>query len=137
MSRLARVIAAAGIAACATEKPEPLPPKAPNIELIVGEYLQRKPAGEMAMRFETGGSMRLAKTKVELDRSPHLADGAWKLDGDQLTLTYAKGICSEKPALQTGTYKVVLSKIGIRFTKVQDACDARATLDGQTWWRQP
>ncbi|MBX3154484.1 MAG: hypothetical protein KF773_00665 [Deltaproteobacteria bacterium] len=136
MSRPAWVIAVAAVAACTPEKPQPQPPKAPNTELIVGEYAQRKPAGEKAMRFETGGTMRLAKTRTELDRSPHLADGTWKLDGDQLTLTYTRGACSEKPAEQTGTYKVVLSRIGVRFTKVEDACEARASLDGQTWWRQ-
>jgi hypothetical protein len=34
-----------------------------------------------------------------------------------------------------GVYKIVLSKVGIHFTKVQDACDDRAKIDGQTWFR--
>ena len=34
-----------------------------------------------------------------------------------------------------GVYKVVISKVGIHFQKVQDSCDQRAKIDGQTWWR--
>ena len=39
------------------------------------------------------------------------------------------------PAGVEGTYKVVISKIGIRFTKVDDACERRAKIDGETWYR--
>jgi hypothetical protein len=30
----------------------------------------------------------------------------------------------------------VLSRVGIRFTKVDDACDRRAKMDGETWYRE-
>ena len=36
----------------------------------------------------------------------------------------------------SGTYKVVISKIGIRFTKVDDACERRSRIDGETWYRR-
>ncbi len=36
---------------------------------------------------------------------------------------------------KTGTYQVVVSKIGIRFKKLDDSCAERSRLDGQTWWR--
>jgi hypothetical protein len=36
---------------------------------------------------------------------------------------------------RTGTYTVVLSKIGIHFTKLEDDCAQRAKIDGETWWR--
>ena len=39
------------------------------------------------------------------------------------------------PAGSTGTYKVVISKVGIHFTKVNDDCADRSKIDGQTWFR--
>jgi len=32
-------------------------------------------------------------------------------------------------------YTVVIPKVGIHFTKVEDSCARRAAIDGQTWWR--
>jgi len=29
----------------------------------------------------------------------------------------------------------VVSRIGVHFTKVEDSCQRRAAIDGQTWWR--
>jgi hypothetical protein len=113
-------------------KPEPLPPKRPNNELIVGEFARRPPAGTTAARFRADGSVVLASKQAELDSKP-IASGTFKLDGDQLTLTYASGeMCK---AGQSGTYSVVISKIGIRFTKVEDPCERRAKIDGETWYR--
>ena len=113
-------------------KPDPMPPKRPNTELIVGEFARRPPAGTTAARFRGDGSVTIAHEAKELDGKP-LAEGTFKLDGDQLTLTYASGeMC--KPGV-AGTYTVVISKVGIRFTKVEDPCERRAKMDGETWYR--
>ena len=120
------------LALVACGKPEPMPPKRPNTELIVGEFARRPPTGTTAARFGGDGSVTLASKAEELDTKP-IATGTYKLDGDQLTLTYTKGeLC---PAGVAGEYSVVISKIGIRFTKVEDGCERRAKIDGETWYR--
>jgi hypothetical protein len=120
------------LVACASPQ-DPKPPKKPNNELVVGDFTRKPPDGEMAVRFGADGTFFFAKNKGELARTPHLADGTYKVDGDQLTFAADKGMCADGAA--TGTYKVVISRIGIRFTKVEDACADRARLDGQTLWR--
>jgi hypothetical protein len=128
---LACVVVAA--TAC-SEKPAPQPPKRPNTELIVGKYERHPPAGTTAAWFRADGSVTIAHEKAELDTKP-LAVGTWKLEGDQLTLVYNKGeMC---PAGAEGTYKIVLSRVGVHFSKVEDSCDRRAKMDGETWYRVP
>ena len=39
------------------------------------------------------------------------------------------------PAGVEGVFTVVISKVGIRFTKVDDSCERRAKMDGETWYR--
>ncbi|HEY5921303.1 MAG TPA: hypothetical protein VIV11_06515 [Kofleriaceae bacterium] len=120
------------LALIACGKPDPMPPKRPNTELIVGEFARRPPAGTTAARFKGDGSVTIAHEAKELDGKP-LAEGTFKLDGDQLTLTYASGeMC--KPGV-AGTYTVVISKVGIRFTKLEDPCERRSKMDGETWYR--
>jgi len=115
------VLIAALVVSCGG-KPPPQPPKAPNTELIVGKFERHPP----------DGTITIAHDKSELESKP-LAVGTWKLDGDQLALTYDKGeMC---PAGVAGTYKVVVSKVGVHFTKVEDSCDRRAKMDGETWFR--
>ena len=122
------------IAACGTPADRP-PPKAPNNELVVGDFTRKPPDGEMAIRFNGDGTYSFAKTKAALGKPPHLAEGKYTIEGDQLTFTADKGMCAD--AARTGSYQVVISKIGIRFKKVrdQDGCEDRARLDGQTLWR--
>jgi hypothetical protein len=120
------------IAACGTP-PELPPPKRPNNELVIGDFARRPPDGEMAIRFGGDGSFYFTKTKAELDKPPHLADGTFEVEGDTLTFAADKGMCAD--SAKRGSYKVVISKIGIRFTKVDDPCADRARLDGQTLWR--
>jgi hypothetical protein len=127
-------VVALGVWAACSSPPEPVPPKKPNTELIVGDFERHKPDGETAFSFRGDGSLKLAKNKAELEHTPHLADGTWKLDGDQLTLSYDQGQCQGGDA-KVGVYKVVISKVGVRFTKVNDSCADRSRLDGQTWWR--
>lgn len=130
---IAAALVLAPLVACGPA-PRAVPPKPPNTELIVGEYERHPPDGTTAVRFRADGSVRLAKAKAQLDAEPALASGTWKLDGGKLTLTYEQGACSEAGE-QTGVYNVVISKVGIRFAKVDDACEQRSKLDGQTWWR--
>jgi hypothetical protein len=122
------------LAACSSG-PHAVPAKPSNTELIVGSYERHPPDGETALRFRADGSVRLAKTKAQLDSEPLLASGSWKIDGERLTLTYDKGACSDKGSDKTGVYTVTISKVGIHFTKVEDSCERRAAIDGQTWWR--
>ena len=120
------------LAACST-KPPPMPPKKPNNELIVGEFERRHQEATTAAKFLAGGDVIIASKADELATKP-IAEGTYKLDGDKLTLVYTKGeLC---PAGVEGTYTVVISKIGIRFTKVEDACERRAKIDGETWYRR-
>jgi hypothetical protein len=131
-------LATASLVLCLAACSEPRragPPKRPNTELIVGEYERHKPDGETAIRFRGDGSVRLAKLRAQLDTEPPLATGTWKLDASRLTVTYDKGMCTERAGDQTGVYTVVISKVGIHFTKVEDHCDRRSSIDGQTWWR--
>jgi hypothetical protein len=126
------VLLVALIAGC-SDKPPPQPPKRPNAELIVGEFERHPPAGTTAARFRGDGSITVAHEVKELDSKP-LAVGTWKLDGDKLTLTYQKGEMCEAGA--EGTYTVVISKVGIHFAKVEDRCERRAKIDGETWYRR-
>ena len=128
-----RVVLLALLAACPSATPDPQPPKRPNNELVVGDFARKPPDGEMAVRFAPDGTFFFAKNKGELAHTPHLADGTYKVDGDQLTFTAEKGMCAD--GAKSGTFKVVISKIGLRFTKVEDDCADRARLDGQTLWR--
>jgi hypothetical protein len=128
-------LAIALLAAGCTPPKEPIPPKAPNTELIAGDYERRKSDGETAVHFDKDGSFAVAKNKGELDRTPHLGEGTYTIDKDTLTFTAIRGMCAESDGTKVGTYKVVLSKIGVRFTKVEDTCERRAKIDGQTWWR--
>lgn len=120
------------VLACGS-KPEPMPPKRPNNELIVGEFERHPPAGTTAARFRGDGSVVIAHEAKELDSKP-LAKGSWKLEGDKLTLSYSSGEMCD-PGVE-GTYTVVLSKVGIHFAKVDDACERRAKMDGETWYRK-
>jgi hypothetical protein len=122
------------LAAC-PEPSAPTLPKKPNNELIVGEFERHKPDGEQAIRFAADGSFVMAKNRSELDRPQPIATGDYKLAGDQLTFQNRRGACTESAGDKDGTYKVVISKIGIRFAKVTDRCQRRSSLDGQTWWR--
>ena len=126
------VLIAILLAACGGSEHGAVAPKKPNNELIMGEFERRPPDGTTAARFRADGSVTIAHNKNELDTKP-LASGTFQLEKDQLTLTYNTG--SMCPSGQSGTYKVVLSRIGIRFTKVDDSCADRAKMDGQTWFR--
>ena len=130
MQRL--VVAVVLLGACGGSDHGPVAPKRPNNELIIGEFARRPPDGTTAARFRADGSVTIAHDKSQLDTKP-LAGGSFQLDKDQLTLTYNTGnMC---PAGSTGVYKVVISKVGIHFTKVNDDCADRAKIDGQTWFR--
>ena len=118
------------LVACGGDNPGPVPPKRPNNELILGEFERRQPGVSTAMRFRADGSVTVAHDKSKLDGDT-LATGTFDLDKDHLTLAYTRGMC----AGTKGTYQVVISKVGIHFKKLDDGCDQRAKIDGETWWR--
>jgi hypothetical protein len=119
---------------CGPSRPTPVIKK-PNDELIVGDFTRRGADGETAIRFMPDHTYRVVKNKTMFDAEPPLGTGTWKADGDQLVLNSQKGMCTEAAGERAATYQVVISKIGVRFTKVGDGCARRATMDGQTWWR--
>jgi hypothetical protein len=125
-----RSIWIAVVAACGSSH-QPVPPKAPNNELIVDTFERRPPNGTTAIRFRADGSVDVAHARDKLDRE-NLASGTWQLDKDQLTLTYTTGMCANAGP---GVYQVVLSKLGIHFKKVSDSCDQRSKIDGEVWRR--
>src|SRR5689334_22899912 len=82
------------LAACGG-KPEPMPPKRPNTELIVGEFERHPPEGTTAMRFVADGTFVVAKDKAALDVKDGATTGTYKLDGDMLTFTNEQGSCAD------------------------------------------
>lgn len=121
------------ICSCGGSEPPSRIPKKPNDELIVGDFERHPPAGTTAYRFGSDGSFFAGKTKAEIERTPHLSEGTYKVTGDTLTFEAVRGECSADA--KTGTYKVVISKIGIHFEKLEDSCEWRGRLTGQTLWR--
>ena len=128
MKRLAVLLLVVG---CGGEEHHAIAPKPPNDQLITGEYERRPPAGTTAIRFDKDGNVKLAHDKSKLD-SETLAQGTYKLEGDQLTLVYTDGICANDGP---GVYKIVVSKVGIHFAKVDDACEQRSKIDNEVWRR--
>src|SRR5689334_13026629 len=61
------------VVGCGSSKPEPVPPKKPNNELVVGDFERRKPSGEQAFRFDNNGNYFVVKNKGELDHTPHIS----------------------------------------------------------------
>jgi len=114
---------------------DPIPPKRPNTELIAGSYERHQPDGETAIRFQPDGGYRIAKSRAQFDVEPAIGTGTYTIEKDTLTIEASKGMCAESAGTKTGTYRIVLSKIGIRFTKISDSCERRSKFDGQTWWR--
>ncbi|MBV8760467.1 MAG: hypothetical protein JO257_24460 [Deltaproteobacteria bacterium] len=130
-----RVLLACSILAACGGKPAPQPPKAPNNELIVGSFERHPPDGTQVLAFRGDGSFELFHDRAAQDKGDAASSGHFTIEADQLTFTNEKGLCADGPA-KTATYKVVVSKLGIHFTKAgDDGCDRRATIDGQTWHR--
>ncbi|HEY4240675.1 MAG TPA: hypothetical protein VGM88_12725 [Kofleriaceae bacterium] len=123
------------IACGGAETPHAVPPKPPNNELINGEYERHPPDGTAAMRLRADGSFRIAKNKADLDKDPAIVEGHYTLEKDTLTLNAEKGACAKDELSKSSIYKVVLSKVGIRFTKETETCTERATMDNTTWFR--
>src|SRR5689334_15455661 len=99
---------------CSSSSTGPQPPKRPNDELIVGEFERHPPDGTTAIRFRGDGSVTVAHDRASLD-SKTLATGSFHVEHDQVTLAYNSGdMC---PSGVEGVYKVVISRVGIHFTK--------------------
>jgi hypothetical protein len=118
-----------------TQHPHAVPPKPSNDILIVGAYGHQGGAGtsgtQPALSFDKDGNVKLVKDKTKLDGDT-LASGTYTLEKDQLRLLYTEGACAQDGP---GVYTITVSKIGIRFVKVDDACESRARMDGEIWRR--
>ena len=118
-----------------SEHPHAVPPKPPNDILIVGAYARQASAGtsavQPALSFDKEGNVKLVKDKTKLDGDT-LATGTFTLEKDQLRLLYTEGQCVQDGP---GVYTITVSKLGIRFVKVDDACETRAHMDGEIWRR--
>jgi hypothetical protein len=121
------------VAACGGSSHPTAATKAPNDQLIVGDFERRPPDGTTAARFRADGTIAIAHDKSKLDGET-LATGHWKLDGDKLELVYDQGMCA---GVGPGSYQVVVSRLGIHFKMLDDACEQRQKLDGQVWRRIP
>ena len=129
------VLIAIMLAAC-SDKPAPQPPKRPNNELIVGSFERHPPDGTQVLAFRGDGSFELFHDRAAQDKGDAAASGHFTVENDQLTFTNEKGLCADAENTKSATYKVVISKVGIHFTKAgDDPCDRRASIDGQTWHR--
>lgn len=99
----------------------------------MGDYERKPPNGTTAIRFDRDGNVKVAHDKTKLDQGGEpISIGTYKLEGDQLTLSYSEGACKDDGP---GVYKVVISKLGIRFAKVDDSCEQRARIDNEVWRR--
>ena len=133
MMRAMRLSLACVVLAACGGKPAPQPPKRAEHRAdrrhatSATRPTARPPRGSAPTARST-----IAHEKSELDSKP-LAKGSWKLDGDQLTLTYDSR--RDVPRRRAGHVQGRASKVGIHFTKVEDSCDRRAKMDGQTWFR--
>ena len=121
------------LSACPGPEPASRIPKKPNEELVVGDFERRPPAGTAAYRFASDGTYTVSKNKGEMERTPHVSEGTYKVQGETLTFEAVRGECADN---KIGSYKVNISKIGIRvIEKIDDACEWRSRLAGQTLWR--
>ena len=112
------------------------PARPPRVDpTLLGDFERRDSDGGRVLRLTDDGRFRTAADRANLDQSRFDGLGTWRLEGDQLTLISAKGICAESSATQVGVYRITAAKVGLRFARLSDACGARASLDAQTWWR--
>ena len=107
-------------------------PKPPNDALIVGSTsATHPPARPRSASIATArSSSPTTRPSSPPTRPSRPARG--RSTSDQLTLTYTEGECAQDGP---GVYKVVLSKIGVHFTKVDDACESRSHMDNEVWRR--
>jgi hypothetical protein len=101
---------------------------------LVGTF-HRADERATAMRFAADGTCAVAQSAAELSAATTLC--TWKLDGSRLTFTNSQGSCAETDATRVGVYDIVVAAHGVTFKMVNDTCERRMSIDGETWERLP
>lgn len=129
MLRLAlKLLMAISLGSCASHRPEVA--SAPS---IVGDWAS-PPAHGRFMRFTAEGKkMALALSAAGLGQAK--TTGTWRLEDTRLTFTNLTGACSDPVTEQVGVYAAQLTATSIAFKTLEDRCEARMSIDGETWTR--
>ncbi len=114
---------------CAHRAPTP-----DTAEVLVGDWASPVAHGRF-MRFTADGKLSLALNAADLGSAK--TTGTWSLTGNSLTFTNLTGACSSPPTDQVGVYTAEFVGGALRFSKLADACEARSSIDGETWTRLP
>ena len=117
------------LGACARRTPTPS-----AAEPLVGDWASPVAHGRF-MRFTADGKLSLALNAADLGSSK--TTGRWTLAGNTLTFTNLTGACSSPATEQVGVYTAEFVGGSLRFSKLEDACEARSSIDGETWTRLP
>ncbi len=115
------------VGACATSKASQS-----SGEALVGDWVAPAEHG-VFMRFTADGKVFVALSREQLATAK--TTGTWKMEQSHLTFENLTGSCSEGEAERVGRYEVQLAADTVHFTKVNDACDRRNSIDGETWAR--
>jgi hypothetical protein len=120
---------------CGGSKPAPATTTEPTAATatIVGDFTRQDPEHPTVLRFAEDGSCLVSSDIASVATPSHRC--TWKLDGTRLTFTNTEGTCAEPAANVVGVYEVVLTPTQVTFKVVEDKCDSRLSIDGQTWIR--
>ena len=119
----------AALGACAHRTPTPT-----AAEALVGDWASPVAHGRF-MRFTADGKLSLALNAADLGSAK--TTGTWSLAGNSLTFANLTGACSSPSTDQVGVYTAQFVGGALRFSKLEDACEARSSIDGETWTRLP
>ena len=101
-------------------------------EALIGDWASPVAHGRF-MRFTADGKLALALNAADLGSAK--TTGTWSLAGHSLTFTNLTGACSSPSTDQVGVYTAEFVGVSLRFIKLEDACEARSSIDGETWTR--
>ena len=123
------IVLSALLAGCAHQASAPT-----AVEGLVGDWASPVAHGRF-MRFTADGKFGLALAAADLGVSK--TTGTWSLAGTSLAFTNLTGACSSPAADRVGVYTTKLVGNTLQFSKLEDACEARSSIDGETWTRLP
>ena len=101
---------------------------------LVGDWASPVAHGRF-MRFSADGKLALALNAADLGTAR--TTGTWSLAKNTLTFTNLTGACSTTSTEQVGVYTAAFVQGSLRFSKLEDACETRTSIDGETWTRLP
>jgi hypothetical protein len=125
------VIALAGCGGASTPSTTTTtPPASPG---MAGDFTRQDPEHPTVLRFASDGTCLVGSNAAALEKPSHRC--TWKLDGKRLTFTNAEGMCADPEPMRVGVYEVELTEASVTFKLVDDRCESRMSIDGQTWLR--